>query len=445
MVKWAWLAAAAALIAWPAAFARADTCYETAQVNIDCSAKSGGGAAAGKPAPAPSNLREILRQSLSRGGTAKSAAPSADALNKAITDAAERARRALAAASGTSDPAQQDKALKAYNAAIADLDKAYDRAIDAASPDSRAEIEELKDQAEQRLLKDADAAFAAQREAADAAREAARPPEPDNVGMAGDYVFVCDGPVDGDHVSCREIQPDGSSCVAAIAFQGEVNWRDSTATPCSREDLAQRTAYLARHPQDDTRLGKAQRPFALDEKANCKAIIADYIAKAKQQDGPGARADYEKLRNAGGCDVLQKAEAELQAQAGAGAGDPRFATRGDTTMIDQVAVPCDQNPAACAAAIDQARAGASPAAIAAIYANAIGVGLELGGMMGNAALNAQAANMASHAAALNNAARAAAARNLPQYPRAISCSVRGCILSNGRGPNNTQSDITGTK
>lgn len=65
-------------------------------------------------------------------------------------------------------------------------------------------------------------------------------------------------------------------------------------------------------------------------------------------------------------------------------------------------------------------------------------------MMGNAVLNAQAANMAAHAAALNNAARSAA-RNLPQYPRAISCNVRGCLLSNGQGPNNASSDITGTK
>ena len=438
MVKWAWLAAAAALIAWPAAFARADTCYETAQVNIDCSAKGGGGAA-GRPAPSPSKLRELLRQSLSRGGTAAKPPPvSAEALSKSIHDAEARAERALAAATSTSDPAQQDKALKAYNAALKDLDQAYDKAADEADTDAgRDRLVQMKDDAEERLAAEATAKFAAQREAA----EAARPKGPDNIGMIGDRIVVCDGPVDGDHVSCREMQHDGSSCVSVIAFEGEVNWRDSTETPCSREDLAQRTAFLARHADEEERLKNRVPDFALDTNANCKAVIADYVKKAEAQDGPGARADYEKLRSFGGCGVLDKAEQELKAQAGATAGgDPRFATRGDTTMIDQVAVPCDQNPQACAAAIDQARAGASPAAIAAIYANAIGIGLELGGMMGNAVLNAQAA----HAAAINNAARNAQ-RNLPQYPRAISCNVHGCLLANGQGPNNSQSDITGTK
>ena len=440
MVKWVSLAAAAALIAWPAAFAHADTCYETAQVNIDCSAKSGGGAAAGKPAPSRTELRELLRKRLAEPKTGDKPPPvSAEALSKSIHDAEARAERALAAASSTADPARQDKALKAYNAALKDLDKAYDTAAQEADTDAGHDrLLEMKAEAEEQLAREANERFAAQR----AAAEAARPHDPDNVGMIGDKIIVCDAPVDGDHANCREMQHDGNSCVAVIAFQGEVNWRDSTATPCSSADLAQRTAFLARHADEEARLKNRQADFALDTTANCKAIIADYVKKAEAQDGPGARADYEKLRSFGGCDVLEKAEAELQAQAGAAAGpDPRFATRGDTTMIDQVAVPCDQNPAACAQAIDEARAGASPAAIAAIYANAIGIGLELGGMMGNAVLNAQAANMA-HAAALNNAR---AARALPPMPRAISCNVRGCVTTNGLGPNNNASDITGTK
>ena len=441
MVRWALIAAAAALIAWPGGFARADSCYETAQVNIDCSAKSGGAA---KPtAPSATRLRELLRQRLAEGGTVKKPPPvSAEALAKSIHDAEARAERALAAATGTSDPAQQDRALKVYNAALKDLDKAYDKAADEADSDAgRDRLLQMKADAEEQLAAAANEKFAAQR----AAAEAARPKGPDNVAMLGDKIIVCDGPADGDHVACREMQHDGSSCLAVIAFQGAVSWWDSTAIPCSREDLAQRTAFLARHADEEDRLKNREADFALDASASCKAVIADYVKKAEAQDGPGARADYEKLRSFGGCGVLEKAEAELKAQAGASAGgDPRFATRGDTTMIDQVAVPCDQNPAACAAAIDQARAGASPAAIAAIYANAIGIGLELGGMMGNAVLNAQAASMASHAAALNNAARGAA-RDLPQYPRAISCNVRGCLLSNGQGPNNIPSDITGTK
>jgi hypothetical protein len=439
MVRWGLIAAAAALIAWPAAFARADSCYETAQVNIDCSAKSGGGTAS-KSAPSATRLRELLRQRLAEGGTAKKPPPvSAEALAKSIHDAEARAERALTAATSTADPAQQDRALKAYNAALKDLDNAYDKAADEADTDSgRDRLLQMKADAEQQLAAEANEKFAAQR----AAAEAARPKDPDNIAMVGDKIITCDGPVDGDHVTCREMQHDGNSCVAVIAFDSEVTWRDSIETPCSREDLAQRTAFLARHADEEERLKNREADFALDTTASCKAVIADYVKKAEAQDGPGARADYEKLRSFGGCGVLEKAEAELKAQAGAGAGgDPRFATRGDTTMIDQVAVPCDQNPAACAQAIDQARAGASPAAIAAIYANAIGIGLELGGMMGNAMLNAQAVNIA-HAAALNNAR---AARAIPPMPRAISCNVRGCVTTNGLGPSNQASDITGTK
>lgn len=443
MLRGALIAAAAALIAWPAAVARADSCYETAQVNIDCSAKSGGGEAAGKRDPSVTRLRELLRQRLAEGGMVRKPPPvSAEALAKSIYDAEARAERVLAAATSTADPARQDNALKAYNAALENLDKAYDKAAEEADTDAgRDRLLQMKADAEEQLAAEANAKFAAQR----AAAEAARPKEPGNVAMQGDIVFVCDGPAGGDHVACREVQADGSSCVSVIAFQGEVNWRDSTAIPCSRADLAQRTAFLARHAEEEERLKNRQADFALDGTASCKAVIADYVKKAEAQDGPGARADYEKLRSFGGCGVLEKAEAELKAQAGASAGaDPRFAARGDTTMIDQVAVPCDQNPDACAAAIDQARAGASPAAVAAIYANAIGIGLELGGMMGNAVLNAQAVNMASHAAALNNAARGAA-RNVPQYPRAISCNVRGCVTTNGLGPSSNPSDITGTK
>src|SRR6185437_13916979 len=108
----------------------------------------------------------------------------------------------------------------------------------------------------------------------------------------------------------------------------------------------------------------------------------------------------------------------------------------------QIFGACDQNPQACDAAIAQARAGASPEAIAAIYANAIGIGLEIGGMMGNAVLNAQAANMA-HAAAANAGNFRGAPRGTAQYPRAISCNVRGCVTTDGRGPSNNGSDITG--
>jgi len=243
---------AAAMLVWAGGSSRADTCYETAQVNIDCSAKSGG-AAAGKSVPSPTQLRELLRKRLAEGGTlAKPPPVSAEALSKSIHDAEARAERALAVATSTTDRAQQDKALKAYNAALKDLDKAYDKAADEADTEAGHDrLLQMKADAEQHLADEANEKFAAQR----AAAEAARPKDPDNIAMLGDKIIVCDGPVDGDHVACREMQHDGSSCLSVIAFQGAVSWWDSTATPCSREDLAQRTAFLARH-----RFGTEQGP-----------------------------------------------------------------------------------------------------------------------------------------------------------------------------------------
>lgn len=432
MLKATGIAVAAALLAWPIHGVRADTCYETAQVNIDCSVKSGGAPA--QASPSTSQLRELLRQSITNGAAPGTPPPvSAEALAKSIHDAEDHARRALAAATGSADPAQQDRAIKAYNAALKDLDKAYDRAAAEADTQSgRDRLLRMKADDEQALADEANAKFAAQREAA----QAAQPKPPDNVGMTDGYVFVCDGPLKSDHVNCREVQQDGKSCVAVIAFDGQVNWRDSTATPCSARDLAQRDAYFAAQDgaQDQARQAAMTAP-------GCPDLIQNYVNAAQAENGPRAEVAYQELRHAGGCGVLDQAEQQLKAQGAGAGGDPRFATRGDTQMIDQIFGACDQSPQACDAAIAQARAGASPAAIAAIYANAIGIGLQLGGMMGNAMLNAQAANMA-HAAALNNAARAVP-RPSPQYPRAISCNVRGCITTDGRGPSNNNSDITG--
>jgi hypothetical protein len=163
---------------------------------------------------------------------------------------------------------------------------------------------------------------------------------------------------------------------------------------------------------------------------------------AQAQNGPRSEVAYQELRHAGGCGVLDQAEQQLKAQGAGAGGDPRFVTRGDTSMIDQIFGPCDQSPQACDAAIAQARAGASPEAIAAIYANAIGIGLEIGGMMGNAMLNAQAAGMA-HGAIGRGATVRSAPRGNAQYPRAISCTVRGCVTTNGLGPSADPSTITG--
>jgi hypothetical protein len=431
-----WTVIAAAFVVCLALRARADdTCYETAQVNIDCTAKSGG-ATTPRPAPSTSQLRDTLRQSLEGGAAAKPTPVSAEGLAKSIRDAEARAQRALDSAAHASDPAQQDKALKAYNGAIKDLDAAYDKAAgEAATEGGRDKLLQMKADDEEAFATKANDAFAAQLEAA----QAALPKGPDNVGMTDGYVFVCDGPLQSDHVSCREIQPDGKSCVAVIAFEGKVNWRDSAGTPCNAQDLALRTAYLASHDG----AGEQAQGAAMNA-PDCPDLIQNYVNAAQAENGPRSASAFEQLNRAGGCGVLDKAEQKLKLQGTGAGGDPRFVSRGDTANIDDTFGACDKLPAQCDRLANQLKAGTSSAAIAALYSNAISIGLEIGGMMGNAVLNAQSLSMAHSAASVQGGGVGGGlARGGAQYPRAISCNVRGCITTNGLGPSGNQSTITG--
>ncbi len=61
-------------------------------------------------------------------------------------------------------------------------------------------------------------------------------------------------------------------------------------------------------------------------------------------------------------------------------------------MLDQTVAARDQQPEACAAVVDQLRSGTSSQAVAALYSNAIEIGLEIGVMMGSAVLSAQQTN-----------------------------------------------------
>ena len=70
-------------------------------------------------------------------------------------------------------------------------------------------------------------------------------------------------------------------------------------------------------------------------------------------------------------------------------------------MLDQTVVPCDQQPETCARVVDQLQAGTSPAAVAAMYSNAIGIGLQVGTMMGQGVLGMQQINAPVPAAQVN--------------------------------------------
>ena len=147
----------------------------------------------------------------------------------------------------------------------------------------------------------------------------------------------------------------------------------------------------------------------------CRGLVQTLVTAAKANDGPGAKASYDSLQQAGGCGVVQASGNSSPAPQA----DPRFVSRGDTPMIDQTFGACDQQPERCREIADQLKAGTSPAAVAALYANAIGVGLQLGATMAQGVAAAQQLNA-----------------RVPSVPSGSSTnfnSLAGPIIRNGVG------------
>ena len=113
----------------------------------------------------------------------------------------------------------------------------------------------------------------------------------------------------------------------------------------------------------------------------CQQLVSNYVAAARANDGPTALAGYNALKQAGGCGVLAKVDRAPPPQPQAAGPDPRFATRGATPLSDATMKACDDSPEVCAARVRQLKAGTSPEAVAALWANAIGIGLDLGAAM----------------------------------------------------------------
>ncbi|HEY6200812.1 MAG TPA: hypothetical protein VI231_19585 [Candidatus Binatia bacterium] len=562
----------------------ADSCYDLQNNrNFDCNAQNTpSNESKGATPTRDTSLRDQLKRAL-----AEKPAPGANAGHKlSIEQAVERVTAAL------EHPEAAD-AQQRYDDAIAGLRAAMRSAAQAAG--SAAErtalfnyermLEKTFDEWALRTLYNAAAVETAPTATADATAAPGAETQIGNVGVSErGGVFVCDKPIDGANLSCREIQDDGRLCRSVIVTNADVVWRDSATTECFKTDLQKREAFLATQPKSDAEARPAQEPFAMDEAgtaaeverlqreqerigmnkaakaaqqpkasgnqasnsaqprnnaplrgqasspkpapvsapstitgakfgdvagtapagnlgaaptettvafavpqpqgpaapavhdstgasasvptvrtptvavhtpvirtpdvavntpvvrtpdvtvhapavrtpnpprintpridaptvtvhtpavpapavsmdAACQNLVGNYIAAAQAQDGPASQAAYEALSAAGGCGVLAQAEADAaaQAKAQAAAADPRFVTRGDTPMLDQTVAQCDVQAAACAEVVRQLRAGTSPAAVAAMYANAISIGLQLGAAAGQGVLNA------SHAGAV---------------------------------------------
>jgi hypothetical protein len=444
----AWLIA----IANPAA--RADTCetYPGSQVYTDqgCD-KPYDNSNRGQQRAAPparqkptSDLREQLRRSLMNG--AGSGKTSSTALANAVVNARDGVQRALGEAAAASDPQALAQARRDYNAALARLDRAYDAAANAASPEGAAELQGMKSRDDTRFGSAADRLGLLAPPPAQQPAPVATAPVPANIAATNGFVYVCDKAVaGGNNVSCREISADGSQCTNVTLADGNIGWRDSVATPCRPDDLSQRQAFLAANPAIAAAVNGTIAPFTMDkngtadaiaklsgqpvdpeaEKAlakmspECRETLQRYISAAEANDGPGATAQYAAMKQQGGCGVLPKP-------------DPRFISRSSTPGLDQTFGACDKQPELCAQIADQLKAGTSPEAIAALYSNAIGIGLELGSMMGGAILNAQAARMPTGGPSRTGGGQARGPSR--QYQPATSCNNRGCSTLGHPGP-----------
>ncbi|MBV8536972.1 MAG: hypothetical protein JO128_15335 [Alphaproteobacteria bacterium] len=444
----AWLVACASL------GARADTCetYPGSQVYTDqgCDRPYDNGNRNQQRAAPPaqqkpsSDLREQLRRALSN--PANSGKTSTSALANAVANARDGVQRALGEAATASDPQGLAKAQRDYTAALARLDRAYDAAANAASPDGAAELQDMKNRDDSRFGSAADRLGLLAPAPVQQPAPAASAPVPANIAATNGFVYVCDSAVaGGNNVSCREISADGGQCTNVTLADGNIGWRDSVATPCRSDDMAQRQAFLAANPAIAAAVNGTTPSFTMDNKGTadaiaklsgqpvdpeaekalarmspeCRDTLQRYIAAAQANDGPGATAQYAAMKQAGGCGVLPKP-------------DPRFISRGSTPALDQTFGACDQQPELCAQIADQLKAGTSPEAIAALYNNAIGIGLQLGSMMGGALLNAQAARMPTGGP--NRAVSGPARGPSRQYPPATACNNRGCSTPGNPGP-----------
>lgn len=179
---------------------------------------------------------------------------------------------------------------------------------------------------------------------------------------------------------------------------GQVAGMCQTTTGRALQTAAARARQLVPAPQPQPQAQpQRSRPPAPAMTAQCQQLVSSYVAAARAGDGPKSVAAHNTLKQAGGCGVLDKVAPLQQAPA---AGDDRFVSRGATPHLDASAGACDRNPAACSAAVNQLRRGTSPEAVAALYSNAISIGLQVGALAGQGVLMMQQQNVQSGSGAV---------------------------------------------
>jgi hypothetical protein len=170
----------------------------------------------------------------------------------------------------------------------------------------------------------------------------------------------------------------------------------------------------------------------------CQQLVSNYVAAAQANDGPTALAGYNALKQAGGCGVLAKVDRAPPPQPQSAGPDPRFATRGATPLSDATMKACDDSPEVCAARVRQLKAGTSPEAVAALWANAIGIGLDLGAAMAGGLASGMPAGAPGYVGGAGKGTNMNSIGNKPVH------STYGQGAPSRPPPPQAPSDITGT-
>lgn len=457
---------ATAMLAIASGNSRADTCYETAQVNIDCSPKGLGNTASQASQTSidavhtqTQNLRDTLRRALQNTRNAPAQSPAIDDAEQRWADAQERAGDATSQAQQTDDPDLKAQLKQQYESAMRDLHQAGADLIKA-DPQQKSKI--------QALLKDYDArgekaAVAAGLEAPPAPKAAAAPQPPappDNVTQIGGNTYVCDGTVAGlNNVSCRQISADGKQCTNVVLADGDVSWQDSIDTPCQASDLAQRKAFLAQDKDAAGAVASARPGLAMDPGETRREIDRmnqPELASALDSLPKQCRADFEKFLASG--EAKSKANA-AQAAASYAKLDKNPQCRDAMKRLAGVlgvGLPHRKIAAGDRNDWNAALSGPQRANIDDIpdidVSNIPDTGFDPGDSLDSAIdmLNALSGGLGALSGSMHTMpsyrpAPAYRPAQTPSYPYATSCNVRGCTLSNGGGGNTgNNSDITGT-
>jgi hypothetical protein len=225
-------------------------------------------------------------------------------------------------------------------------------------------------------------------------------------------------------------------------YQGVLNMCHSTrivatrtapTVPPAPKPVAPPQANKAEPPNPGRSMAPPQQqPQQPQMSAQCQQLVSAYVAAAQANDGPRALAGYNALKSAGGCGVL--AQVDRPMPQAAPADNSRLLARGATPNTDQVVGGCDASPAECQRRVQELRAGVSPEAQAAIFMNAVSIGLQLG-----ATVAGGMAATVPHGGSVGGGSNMNSIGNRPVQ------RTYGQGAPTGVPQRNTPSDITGTK